>query len=251
MKRIKELFTGANIISYILSFITIGVGIMIDCFAGDGIVATSSSFYVSVLVLLIGQKISVYQEIKKLQNESKALNETVKTHLDVIKMGTPKSAWNYIISRLDELEYVQNTSLNYDKEIDKSSVRFYKNDNYTGSLSLIAEAINNGLAWTDIGDEFAIERFTVIKNKVNKNHSDKYMYRVIAHDEPQIGFILLTYTNGIKEVLFNWDYRDIPGDPVVLLSREEIIFDMFSAQFQQLWGSKSDNYDRIATKSTS
>ena len=83
---------------------------------------------------------------------------------------------------------------------------------------------------------------------LNKEH---YQYKLIKQEEPQIGFIILTYRDGTVEVLFNWDFREIPQDPVVLLSRDQEIISMFSAQYKGLWRVAVEDYDNIATKSTS
>ena len=74
---------------------------------------------------------------------------------------------------------------------------------------------------------------------------------MIKQEEPQVGFIILTYRDGTVEVLFNWDFREIPQDPVVLLSRDQEIISMFSAQYKGLWRVAVEDYDNIATKSTS
>ena len=86
---------------------------------------------------------------------------------------------------------------------------------------------------------------------VSDNAKGHYSYKLIKQSEPQIGFILLTYKDGTKEVLFNWDFRDIPQDPVVLLSRDEEIFNMFAAQYRGLLRVSINDYDSIAIKSTS
>ena len=51
--------------------------------------------------------------------------------------------------------------------------------------------------------------------------------------------------------MFNWDFRDIPQDPVVLLSRDQEILNMFAAQYKGLWRVGVVNYDNSAIRSTS
>jgi len=167
-------------------------------------------------------------------------------------MGTPKKAWKYIIDRLSILEYVQNTSFNFGDENIQSTERLYEDDNYIQSFIEIAHYVEQGLKWKDIGDQGAIYRFHKIRSNITKNkYINNYTFRLITQSEPQIGFILLTYKDGTKEVLFNWDFRDIPHDPVVLLSRDAEIFDMFAAQFKGLERVAVEDYDNMATKSTS
>ena len=171
--------------------------------------------------------------------------------MHVTKIGTPKNAWKYIINRLPVLEYVQNTSFNFEDENDQTHERLYDDMLYTQSLAEIAKYINHGLTWKDIGDTTAIDRFKKVNNKVSDKCKRQYQYKIISQKEPQIGFVILTYKDGTTEVLFNWDFRDIPQDPVVLLSRDQEILNMFAAQYKGLWRVGVVNYDNSAIRSTS
>ncbi len=213
--------------------------------------AAIPAFLLSVVILIIGQIISIQCEIEKVSSDSNKICETVKNYLHVTKIGTPKSAWKYVIDRLPILEYVQNTSFNVESEIEKTRIRLYEDGFYQKSIEAIAKYVNQGLRWTDIGDKLAIERFRKISNCISERHKGGYEYRLINQSEPQIGFILLTYKDGTTEVLFNWDFREIPQDPVVLLSRDYEIFNMFAAQYNGLWSVASNDYDNKATRSTS
>lgn len=166
-------------------------------------------------------------------------------------MGTPKNAWKYITDRLPVLEYVQNTSFNFGDENEQTCERLYDDNLYTQSLAEIAKYINRGLRWQDIGDKSAIGRFQTIHDKVSHKCTGQYQYKIISQKEPQIGFIILTYKDGMTEVLFNWDFRDVPLDPVVLLSRDQEILTMFAAQYKGLWRVGVENYDSKAIRSTS
>lgn len=213
--------------------------------------AAIPAFLLSIIILIIGQIISTNNEIEKVSEDSERIYETVKNYLHVTKMGTPKSAWEYIINRLPILEYVQNTSFNFKDEYEQTNERLYDGIMYQQSLTKIAKQINHGLTWKDIGDQSAIERFRRIDNCITDKYKEHYQFRLISQSEPQIGFILLTYKDGTTEVLFNWDFRDIPQDPVVLLSRDPEIFNMFAAQYKGLWRVAVKDYDNNATKSTS
>lgn len=213
--------------------------------------AAIPAFLLSVVILIIGQIISIQCEVEKVSSDSDRICETVKNYLHVTKIGTPKSAWKYIIDRLPVLEYVQNTSFNFNDEIEKTCKRLYDDDIYRKSINEIAKYVNQGLQWEDIGDESAIERLRTIRECISERAKGRYMFKMISHAEPQIGFILLTYKDGTTEVLFNWDFRDIPQDPVVLLSRDHEIFNMFAAQYSGLWHVATGDYDSIATRSTS
>ena len=213
--------------------------------------AAIPAFLLSVIILIIGQIMSIHNEVEKVSVDSERIYETVKNYLHVTKMGTPKSAWKYIINRLPILEYVQNTSFNFGDEYEQTNERLYDGNIYQQSFNEIATQINQGLRWKDIGDSTAIERFRKINSLISKEAKGHYNFKLIKQTEPQIGFILLTYKDGTTEVLFNWDFRDIPQDPVVLLSRDQEIFNMFAAQYKGLWRVAVEDYDNRATKSTS
>lgn len=220
-------------------------------FTSQSSLAAIPAFLLSVVILIIGQIISIQCEIEKVSSDSDKICETVKNYLHVTKIGTPKSAWKYIMDRLPVLEYVQNTSFNYNDEIEKTCKRLYNDEIYQKASAEIAKYINHGLQWEDIGDELAVDRLRNIQKCVSEKSKGRYAFRLIGHAEPQIGFILLTYKDGTTEVLFNWDFRDIPQDPVVLLSRDCEIFNMFAAQYNGLWHIATEDYDSIATRSTS
>lgn len=213
--------------------------------------ASIPAFLLSIIVLIIGQIIAIHNEVEQVSTDSERIYETVKNYLNVTKLGTPQSAWKYIIDRLSILEYVQNTSFNFADEHDLTDERLYNGDIYQQSSAKISKYISKGLCWKDVGDSSAIERFRKINNLIPNNSKGHYYFKLIQQSEPQIGFILLTYRDGTKEVLFNWDFRDIPQDPVVLLSRDEEIFNMFAAQYKSLWRVAVNDYDNSATRSTS
>ena len=209
------------------------------------------AFLLSIVILLIGQIISIQSEVNKVSDTSDVICDTVKSNIHVTKIGTPKKAWEYVISRLPILDYVQNTSFNYEDELDQTEYRLYSSDIYQKSLREIAIQIKRGLQWQDIGDHTAVERFRTIVNLIPESIKGNYSCRLISQAEPQLGFIILTYIDGTKEVLFNWDFRDIPQDPVVLLSRDEEIINMFAAQHRGLWRVSTEHYDTKITRSTS
>ena len=218
-------------------------------YTSQSTLAAIPAFLLSIIVLIIGQNISTHNE--KVSEDSELICETVKNYLHVTKMGTPKSAWEYIINRLPVLEYVQNTSFNFEDETEQTNERLYDGNSYQQSYSKIAKYVNQGLIWKDIGDSSALERFKKIDELIIEKSKGHYQYKLITQSEPQIGFIILTYKDGTTEVLFNWDFRDIPQDPVVLLSRDQEILDMFAAQYKGLWRTAVNDYDSKAIKSTS
>lgn len=241
------------IISPILSLVAFVLTYFLDPlkYTEQSPLAAIPAFLLSIIIIIVGQTITTHNEVAKVSEESAQINETVKNYLHITKVGTPKSAWEYVIRRLPILEYVQNTSFNFEDEEEQTAERLYDADLYQKSINKIAALVNQGLEWKDIGDLSAIERFKNIDSQIKQNCKGHYQYKIIKQSEPQIGFILLTYKDGTKEVLFNWDFRDVPQDPVVLLSRDQEIFNMFAAQYKGLWRVAVDNYDKSETISTS
>ena len=234
------------LVSFILTYYTDPLN-----YKSHASLASIPAFLLSIIILVIGQILAIHNEVEQVSSDSEKIYETVKNYLNVTKMGTPQSAWKYMIDKLPILEYVQNTSFNFSDEYEVADERLYTGEVYQQSFSQIAKYINKGLSWKDVGDSSAIERFRKMSELVLNNSKGHYYYRLIKQSEPQIGFVLLTYKDGTKEVLFNWDFRDIPQDPVVLLSRDEEIFNMFAAQYKGLWRVAINDYDNSATKSTS
>lgn len=255
MKKIKstkkQLFQ--LVFSPILSLVTFVLTYFLDPlkYGSQSSMAAIPAFLLSIIVLIIGQNINTHNEVERFSEDSERISETVKNYLHVTKMGTPKSAWEYVINRLSVLEYVQNTSFNFEDESEQTNERLYDGDTYQSSISKIAKQINQGLIWKDIGDSSALERFRKIGGLITEKHKGQYQFKFISQSEPQIGFIILTYKDGTTEVLFNWDFRDVPKDPVVLLSRDQEILNMFAAQYKGLWRVAVEDYDNSAVKSTS
>ena len=136
-------------------------------FTNQSSFAAIPAFLLSIIILIIGQTISTQNEIEKVSKDSERIFETVKNYLHITKMGTPKSAWEYIISRLPVLEYVQNTSFNFEDEADQTNERLYDGAIYQQSIAKIAKYVNLGLMWKDIGDSLAINRFLKIQSLVS------------------------------------------------------------------------------------
>lgn len=216
--------------------------------------ASIPAFFFSVLVLLIGQWIVTVKEIQKTAVYSDRIYDAIKDYLHVTRVGSPEEGMRYIKSRIPVLREVQNTSFNTIEESERSSEKLYETSIYSEISQEIAKNCCNDLIWKDIGDSFAYERFTEISKGCKekcKNGKCKYKFKIVSHDQPQINFILLEYNDGAKEVLFNWDFRGLGQDPIVLISRDNHIVEMFTIQFNLLWRYGVSAHDSIATKSTS
>lgn len=214
--------------------------------------AAIPAFLLSVVILIIGHNLATFLEVERVSADSDRIYEAIKDYLHVTKVGTPKVAWQYVMHRLSILDDVRNTSLNLVDEADRADERFYESDEYERSSREIIQWTERRLRWKDIGDRGALARVrafdSLAKAGRNPNH---YEYRLISHNEPQINFILLTYRDGGAEVLFNWDFRDVAQDPIVMLSRDRDIVNMFAVQFEYLWRSAVHDHDSSETRSTS
>ena len=242
------------VISSVLALIAFVLTYFLDPlkYSVESSLAAIPAFLLSMIILVISHIIATFGIVQKVSTDSDRVYEAVKNYLHVTKIGTPKKAWEYIIHRLPVLDYVQNTSFNFEDESEQSNERLYDTLSYQQSAAKIARQIEQGLTWKDVGDSTAIERFRKIESNIKESKSSgRYVFKLIRQGEPQINFVLLTYKDGTTEVLFNWDFRNIPQDPVVLLSRDREIFNMFAAQYKGLWRVAVQDYDSKATKSTS
>jgi len=214
--------------------------------------AAIPAFLLSVIILIIGHNLATFREVERVSADSDRIYEAIKEYLHVTKVGTPKLAWDYVMKRLPILDEVRNTSFNIPEEVERAADRLYESDQYRRAARDITQWTERTLRWKDIGDDSALERLRAIEAQAKAGrNSDHYAFRVIGHVEPQINFIPLNYPDGGHEVLFNWDFRDIAQDPVVLLSRDRDIVNMFSIQFEYLWRAAVIDHDSMATKSTS
>ena len=209
--------------------------------------ASIPAFLLSVVILLISQTIDMSIENHKGNKNYGNIYDAVKTHLKVITMGAPDIAFNYVINNLKNLKEVRNTSLNYKDEIEKTNEQLYETKIYNSSIYEISTFAKENI-WKDIGDKYAIERFLSIEETCKNK---KYKFKLLPGDIPQINFIILIYKNGKKEVLFNWDFTGTGQEPTVLLSRDELLINMFAIHYELLWNMSSEYHDSIATKSTS
>ena len=214
-------------------------------FRGQSALAAIPAFLLAVVVLLIGQNVAAYRELERASNQSREIYEAVKDYLHVTKVGSPERATRYITSRLPILQEVRNTSFNIRGQTDRADDMFYDTDLYDEFTAEIAHWSSKGLRWKDVGDGLAAERFRKISHAAAPADSKaRYQYRLINH-APQLNFILLGYPDGSSEVLFNWDFRSLGQDPVVLLSRDRDIVQMFTVQFEHLWMRASRDHDAL------
>ena len=211
------------------------------------------AFLFSIVILLVFLYYNLNSIISVTLDSSIQTREAVKNYLHVTRLGTPEIALKYILSRLPSLIEVQNTSFNIDVEIERANEKYYETNLYKESMKEISASCSKGLLWKDVGDRYGLERFRFINDSTNNFSipNSNYKYRILTHGNTQLNFIILEYEDGNKEVLFNWDYRKAGCDPIVLISRDEHIIDMFSAQYHHLWRSASNDHDNVAIISTS
>jgi hypothetical protein len=214
-------------------------------FGGHNALAAIPAVLLAVVVLLIGQNVAAYRERERAASQSQEIYEAVKDYLHVTKLGSPEAGMRYIESRLPILQEVRNTSFNLRGQTDRADDMYYDTDLYHDLSMAIARWSRKGLRWKDVGDSLAVGRFREIYRAANASThgSSRYKYRLIEHSEPQLNFIILGYEDGTSEVLFNWDFRNFGQDPVVLLSRDRDIIQMFVVQFEHLWRRASPDHD--------
>ncbi len=211
------------------------------------------AFFLSVIVLMIGQWLVTIVEIQKTAVNSDRLYGAIKDYLHVTSLGSPEEALRYVNSRMPILREVKNTSFNIQASIERSDEKLYVTQVYEELQQNIALYCQQNLIWKDLGDATALNRFrhvAISLPNLKNSIAPKYKYKTITHSEPQLNFILLEHVDGIKEVLFNWDFRGLGQDPTVLISRDNHIVEMYTKQFNLLWQYASEDHDNQATRST-
>jgi hypothetical protein len=240
----------------VLSLVSFVVAYYLDPlnFGGNAPLAAVPASLLAIVILLVSHNLLAFQELERASLYSDRIYEAVKDYLHVTKVGSPEAAMQYVVGRLPILLEVRNTSFNIRDELERADEKFYDTDVYRGAERHIADWTSKGLRWKDIGDNGAVGRLRQVSSNAIEaagKHRSHYEYRLIAHNEPQINFILLSYPDGSSEVLFNWDFRNIGQDPTVLLSRDRDIVEMFAIQFEHLWRAASPDHDSTAVTSTS
>lgn len=245
-------------ISLVLGPILAVVGFVVAYFANplnfrnETFTAAIPAFLFSVIILIIGQNLATFREVERVSADSDRIYEAVRQYLHVTRVGPPKLAWDYVMKRLPALDDVRNTSFNIPEELDRAAERLYGSDEYQRAARDITQWTERSLRWKDIGDHSALPRLRTVWAQAQAGRNpDHYSYRLIGHAEPQINFILLSYADGTNEVLFNWDFRELGQDPIVLLSRDREIVTMFAVQFEYLWRTAAPDHDSKPTRSTS
>jgi hypothetical protein len=240
----------------ILSLIAFIVAYYVDPlnFGGHQAIAAIPALLLSIVILLIGHLINSTHELHQTSIYSDKIYEAIKDYLHVTKVGSPEKAQRYINSRISALREAQNTSFNLTDESERADEKFYETDTYEETMKQVAYHSCRSLIWKDLGDSRALNRLRAFQraaNDLSKARKHGYRFKLIAHQEPQMNFIILEYLDGEREVLFNWDFRGIGQDPTVLISRDKQIVDMFSIHFAHLWRGASEDHDNHPTRSTS
>lgn len=192
----------------------------------------------SVLTMMIVHSVKSHGEVEKNSENSNNMIEAIRNYLHVIPLGHPVTALSYIESKIENIKFASNTSFNTEDEIEYSTDKFYKTEQYSKFYSRLCNAIEGGsITWRELGDSDATQRFYAHKSKIKNNQASHYRFRVLEQMlVPQINFIILEYQDCSScEVLFNWDYTTHGEEPTVLLSRDEKIVRMFTAHFDNLW----------------
>jgi hypothetical protein len=222
-------------------------------FGDNAPLAAVPACLLSIVVLLIGQNLAAFRELEQVSKTSALTHEAVKNYLHVIKIGSPETAIQYMLGRLPIVAEVRGTRLNMPDEIERTDDRLYSSQSYTDLDPHVLRWTRQHLRWKDIGDARVVDRLRAIAARAaeSERSARQYQYKLIEHSEPQITFSHLTYLDGTAEVLFNWDFRSFGQDPVVLLSRDRDIVDMFAIQFEHLWRCAMFDCESTATRSTS
>lgn len=212
-------------------------------FGGHDPLAAIPAFLLAVVILMVGQNVAAYRELERTSIQSQEIYDAVRDYLHVTKVGSPEQGMRYVASRLPILREARNTSFNVGDYTDRANDMFYDTELYQELSGAIAAWSAKGVRWKDVGDEFAVGRLRGISHQsIALGGRSLYQYKLVKENEPQLNFVVLGYGDGTSEVLFNWDFRSLSQDPIVLLSRDRDIVNMFTVQFERLWmRAKSDD----------
>ncbi len=201
------------------------------------------AFLLALVTFLYDQDQRFTKRLKQTDDNAKQMSNDVKKHLQVIRLDkTAKTFDNYIIKRLDLIESIKNTSFNLKKGHEEADDKFNQSEALSNAPYKIKLAIENGLKWRDIGDDIEIDRFRKWKRICNCDSKiGLYEYKILNHVVPYPNFLIVTYKDGIEEVLFNWDHRG--GNPTVLASRETELVEFYRNQFTLLSNAASEYAD--------
>lgn len=259
--------TVINVLEIVLSLVSYILFIYFDPLKVSDTQSLSSlpSFFITIIIMILGNLINTavamhsYSEklniIKNEVNEGNAnIIKQIKENINVTKVGYPEEAFGYIISKLNNVEEIKNTSFTVTERNDDAKNHLYDTEKYINGLKSIKKYVTDGGIWHDVGDNNAASRFRKIYNNIfaeDKEKNYKYQFKLIESEIPQINFTIITYKNKSKEVLFNWDYKTAGKEPIVVSSRDREMIDMFTYHFEYLEKVASLDHDSMKTKSVS
>lgn len=200
--------------------------------------ASIPSLAFAILGYLLVDRIATQLDFVEINASYKNVTELLRVKLDVVHFGSQNEAMDYIYSRLtsDLVQEVCNTSINIEDEEKSAELNLYTKNNYNRTYDKAMNMCKGGhLVWKDVGGYSSKERLRTMWTKSggpsgNNHYSVRFVLNV-----PQINFIILKYKSGVAEVLFNWDHRNSNYPPVVLLSRDPKIVEMFAVQHNLLY----------------
>jgi len=242
------------VIGPVLAVSTFIVAYFLDPFNfGEGQpMAAIPALIFSISVLTLNQNFNVDQQLRKSTLYSGRIYGAVKDYMHVTPIGSYESAMEYIHSRLPALSEVKNTSFTLPEGLRSEQDSYLESKGYASFLDRLSELSNKGLTWKDVGDKAAVEKLRclhTLTSRQSKKLSHNYKYKLLHSNEPQMNFIILEYSDGSKEVLFNWDCRVAGQAPKILLSRDRNIIEMYTYHYDHLWNHASEDKQSSVTKS--
>lgn len=201
------------------------------------------AFLLALVTYLYDQDQRFSKRLKKTDENSNQMANDVKKHLQVIRLyNTAKTFDTYVIKRLNLIESVKNTSFNLKNSHEEADDKFNLRDEVLNAPYEVRKAVEKGLKWRDIGDNYAVKRFKLWREICScDSRTGLYEYKILNPEVPYPNFLIITYKDGIEEVLFNWDHRG--ANPTVLASREKDLVEFYCNQFSLLSKAASNNGD--------
>lgn len=196
------------------------------------------SVFVATIIGQLGFTAAFYQQSKRSSDLFKILYDDNYQNATLIKFENGDSALRYILGRKGDIKFVCNTRFSSRSERQRSKDQVISDQVYVSYNNAIKELVVSSAVWKDVitlnnlsdfADFFALSRLT----------NNRYSLKVVD-TAPRMNFIILSYSDGGEEVIFNWDFvKD--NKPKPILVRDPEVVGSFRSHFNTLW----DDYPTI------
>ncbi len=208
------------------------------------------AFLGSIFTFFYDQYTRTMKALDSTDEYSGRMSSDVKDRLHVVRLQEPMDTFkSYVVDRLSVIKSIKNTSFNIYDDHEEADENFNHSPELKKSIPKIAKEIDSGLVWRDIGDKLAKTRFSEMRKAVSQKNDNQnvgeYSSKIVNNQVPYPNFLIITYKDNRKEVLFNWDFRSRGIAPNVLVSSEKELVNFYNAQFELLSKNSVTDTDEL------